>query len=360
MSGSRVWWLPLAFALVLLCPRSSAAQTVVLVMAGGSATELAPVEQQLRAELLASGFAVTSVQVPNLPDSQSLEQTAAGMVTKAAIAVIRSDTALSGFVWAVDQKGERTLVRPVRPVAVSEDAASVFAIRATELLNAVLVELGWPKPQPSAASEAVAPPVEAEAAGASQAPDEPPQNPPPAPEPERAPPAAPTDWALSAGVAVIGGPGGLSVGPTATLGLSRRLGGPWWAEGMLAGPVLGEVRQGGSRAATDQALGVLRLSWGWLLARWMETFAAAGVGVHRLGVAGEADAPLVGQRDEVWSAIGLAGVGARLRVGRSWAVTLEGDAAWTEPRSRVVIVGSTVARTGRPLLLGAVGVRYAW
>jgi len=357
---------------VLALARSaSATQTVVLVMAGGSQQELAPVEQQLRSELLAGGFGVTSIQVPELSDAASFEQTVSGLVSQAAIAVIRSESSVSGFVWATSRDHERMLVRPIEPVALSDEAPGVFAIRASELLHAILLELGWPKRPPPETTGAPAPtPTE------SPAPEPPlPAPPAPSPPPKRttAPaqkpalppqpgPEAPrlSTWTAHVGVGVVGGPGGVPVAAAARLGLSRRLTPNLALEAMLMGPVVGSVEDSAGSARIDQELGALRLGWETRLTPWLEGALVGGVGAHRLGVAGRAISPHAGRRDAVWSALLLLGAEARIPLGQRFALCGEADAGFTSPRGQVTFLDEPVAQVALPLVLGVLAGEFTW
>ena len=374
MSRSCAWLRGLILAGVLLVsPTAWATQTVVLVLAGGSQQELASVEQQLRSELLASGFGVTSIQVPRLPDSASFERTAAGLASQAAIAVVRSDSSVWGFVWATTRDGERALVRPIEPVVLSDEAATVFSIRATELLNAALLELGWPRRPPREQLEAPADANDDESRPAPSPEPLPTPEPPSAPAPnppvassathEPAPPPAPrraAKWAVRAGVSVIGGPGGIPIGPAPLVGLSRRLGRRLSLQSLLTGPVLGRVEDTAGAARIDQQLGVVRVGWRLQPAPWLETTGQLGVGGHRLGVVGRALPPNESRSDQVWSALGLLGVGANAHPTRAFGLLVEADAGLTAPRGKVGFLGKPAAQVGRPLFMGVLAAEYDW
>jgi hypothetical protein len=342
----------LVWAVVLWPGAAMAQHTVAIVLAGGSGPELAPFELRLRSELLAAGFSVASVQVPSAPDADALQRAATGMPAKSAIAILLSDQAVYGFVWAAARADDRTLIRPIHPVPLSDDAPTVFAIRATELLNAVLIELGYPRRSPS---DATPPPEPAPPAAAP-----PPPKPPPKPLPKRPPAAAepgPPTWSIAAGAGLLGGPGGIRMGAAPALALSRRLLGPWSVEALVSGPFLGTVFDRAGRAAVDQEVGVLRVR---LDGRPTVAFGVVGAGVYRLGVSGHADPGYSSTSDDIWCALMLAGVGANLPVVDQLSFRVETDLAVTIPRPQVLFAGHAAAHTGLPLLLAALSLGYAW
>jgi hypothetical protein len=367
---ARIGWLAV-IAVLVLSRTAVATPTVVLVMAGGSQQELAHVEQRLRSELLAGGFAVTSVQVPEPPDTATFERTTSNLVTQAAVAVIRSESGVSGFVWASSKDDERTLVRSIQPVPLSEDAPAVFAIRASELLNAMLLELGWPKRAPLDTQTAPpAPPSTPPSEPEEEAPTPsvPAKSSPPTPAPTTFAPvasaattAAPTKkWTVGIGVIVVGGPGGVPPGLAPGFGFTRRFAPEFAIEAWVAGPAAGTVKADAGTSRVDQELGVVRVAWRTRLAPWLEGGILGGVGGYRLGVAGRASPPNLGRRDAVWSALALLGAAARVPSDRAFALRAEAHIGSTTPRGQVEFLGQPVAQVGQPLCLGVLAAEYAW
>ena len=361
----------------LLTSPAAAKQTVVLVLAGGSAAELFPYELRVRSELLSAGYSVTTVQVPEAGDTGHLARTAGGMMTQAAVAIVLSQDSISGAVWATSHDSQRTLLRTIQPEPLGEDAAATFAIRATEVLNAVLIELGYPRrppvdlPKPPGSNEPpqevspTKPPPSAESAESSGPPPSaaapalparPPSSPPvskPSPTPA---PKAQSPWGAGAGVALLAGPGGVPPALAPALSLRHAPAPPWWAELALIAPALGTLRDDVGRARVDQEIAVLKAGASYPLGAWARGFVALGGGAYRLGVRGSATPPYSGRRDHVLSAAGVLGLGARTRLGDDWWLQLDATAMLTTPRAEVVFSDHTQARSGRPLLTAGVSL----
>jgi hypothetical protein len=368
------WLALLCFAASLVTSPAVATETVVLVLAGGSAAELAPYELRVRSELLAAGFAVSAVQVPEAPDTGHLARTAGGMMTQAAVAIVLSDDSVSGAVWATSREAERTVLRTIQPEPLGKDAAAVFAIRATEVLNAVLIELGYPPRVPSDpdASHASTQPTEVSASPAPSAaphsakPSGPRSSPAPrsarrpvTPIPAQARPEVPpthvsqdeSAWRAGVGGVLLGGPGGIPATIAPRLALQHVPAAPWWFELAVAAPGLSTVRTATGSARVDQELVLLLLGPSHALTTWARGFIAVGGGVYRLGVQGRASPPYSGVRDQVVSATGLLGLGARIHLGGTWSLGLDAAAVLTTPRAEVVFADRVRARAGRPLLV---------
>ncbi len=369
MTFRSVWFALVLVATSLLTSPAAARQTVVLILAGGSAAELFPYELRVRSELLASGFAVTSVQVPDADDTGQLARTAGGMMTQAAVTIVLSQNSVSGAVWATSHDSQRTLLRTIHPVPLGDDAAAVFAIRATEVLNAVLIELGYPRrtpaepPDPSPEPPPATPSTEAAerppAPPAASAPRDP--HPAPAgPRGSKPPPAPATEagsaWRIGAGVALLAGPGGVPVAPAPSLALQLAPASPWWLELALAAPALNSLRDDAGSAKVDQEVLVLKLGASAPLATWGHAFVALGGGAYRLGVRGSAAPPHSGNRDHVLSGVGLLGVGTRVRLADAWWLQLDTAAMLTTPRAEVVFADRVRARSGLPLFTAGISL----
>ena len=380
MTFRSLWFALVLVATSLLSSPAAARQTVVLVLAGGSAAELFPYELRVRSELLASGFAVTAVQVPDADNTGQLARTAGGMMTKAAVAIVLSEDSVSGAVWATSHDSQRTLLRTIQPVPVGEEAATVFAIRATEVLNAVLIELGYP---PRTPPEADTPPAASEPPPDTSLPPpptgvKPPESPeqtpvpasssaprrsaspPPGPRVSTPPAAAATEagsvWRVRAGAALLAGPGG--VPPAVAPGLALQLAPEpsWWLELAFVAPGLSRLRDQTGSAEIDQELVVLGLGASAPLASWAHGFVSLGGGAHRLGVRGSGAPHYSGNRDHVLSAAGLLDVGTRLRLGEGWWLQLDAAAMLTTPRAEIVFADRVQARSGLPLLLAGISL----
>ena len=100
-------------------------------------------ESRLHSELTAAGYAAATVQIPSSADPTTVAVNAERFSSPIAVSITISRAMVSGFVWIADlQKGGGTL-RPVPEYPIGEEAPSVFAVKATDVLHGLLLELGY-------------------------------------------------------------------------------------------------------------------------------------------------------------------------------------------------------------------------
>jgi hypothetical protein len=318
---------------------------------------------QLRAELETAGFEVL-VRTSGATDSAHAMEAAARLANAfAAITVFDTDAGTSADVWVTDRVTGKTLLRRVDVTDESPEANRILAIRAVELLEASLVELDLPRPQPpSPSSPALPPPASEKETGTTASPvlepSTPPRKPSSAPieptgESNGLPPASPS-FGLTLGMAALGGPGGLRANVAPIMTLSVRLSEVFSGEVGFVGPVRGSLESEIGSAEVDQELGTVRLRIDPApIQQRLSAFAAVGLGIYRLGGSGTSSSPYAGAADSAWAAAVTGGVGGRVRVSRGFALALQLDGFFTAPRPAARFAESPVARAPAPGLLGA-------
>jgi hypothetical protein len=138
----------------MLCSPDAAAQTsVLIVIQRNGPSEITACTQQLRSELLAEGYDPDTVQVPDVPSASVLVDTAKQLSSPAAISISLRAGVISGLVWIVDPDEPGGLLRTIAEQPMGETAPVVFAVKATNVLQGALLELGYVPPK-LAATEA--------------------------------------------------------------------------------------------------------------------------------------------------------------------------------------------------------------
>lgn len=290
--------------------------TDVVVTASGVP---APIAARVRAELASAGFRVIDAP-PSAPvdfarPNLRLHDGADGVRIVASAPTGGGDPALRTA--TVDTAGP--------------EAPALIALRAVELLNASLAAATVAPPAPAAPVAPTAP----------------------------TPPPRPVRLALGAtavhtpsGVGPALGPSGWVAVPLAT-NLDTRV----WVRAPLLAPTL--TGRGGIAHIRSEALGLDACGIVDVGPR-LRSFAAAGLGLHRLVVNGAArDLSTLGREDNVVSAMLAAGVGAALSLTRRIALAIEGHAALLAPRPVIRSWGQELATAGRPFLGVTLGISVA-
>jgi hypothetical protein len=146
---------------------SQAQQTVVVVVPHTGIVDYDVFEHRLRSELIAAGFQPISLEVQVEVDPKILKRSASRLASPAAISISIHDGTVSGLVWLKGSDPSSDSVRPVPACALTDQAPSVFAVRATDILHGGLLELGYVSPSASATAgenEPSSPPAEPGAA----------------------------------------------------------------------------------------------------------------------------------------------------------------------------------------------------
>jgi hypothetical protein len=335
-------------AVVLLSARSSAQPRVAIVTSEpADAAEELNVEEQLRAELRAAGFDVHVVQTPESASAAALEGVARETGSFAAIAVVRvPGQPAAADVWVTDRVTGKTLLRRVRAEGTPDTSARILALRAVELLHASLIELNVPHP---ARGEATADPAVREFAA-------------PASETDRLEPDASgfERFVVEAGAGLLAGPGGIPAAIAPAIALGLRQGRTWSARLFVCAPAISTVSAAPGTAQVDQELALLRVAFEPVFAgRFMPSLSMAA-GAYRLGVAGDAAPPFVGQRGHAFAAAFGGGVAVRLMLSRKIGARLGADALIVAPRPVVGFAGRAVAEAARPMLVLSSTLEASW
>lgn len=368
----------LAAVLLLSSAPAEAAPRVTIVVRRVSDSVMEQFETQLRAELLTMGFEVLTLpEPPTSVDPDSLEAIAERTQAIAAIIIDQPEGNVSGRLWITERITGKTLFRKVRPEKMSSDAPTIFALRAVELLRASLLELQEPHPtrgtvpappqlrqlvapQPAVPSSATPPPA-APPASAKPPPSARTQATAPASAGSHETPAPRARWSASAGVRLLGGPGGMpwSVGPA--LGAAWHALPGWAVQLQWSGPFSGRVEDAQASAWVDQEVMELRVR-GDLLRRQTPVvpYLAAGAGLHRMGARGTASSPSRGVSNAAWSPAVSAAAGMKLRAARNLGFVFEVESIFTASRQAVVFGDRTVASGGRPLVAATVAGEVSW
>jgi hypothetical protein len=277
----------LGFAL-LLAP-DAIAQRVVLVQTGKQDPLLVDAWHRLLAELRIHNFESETVELVETADlAEALAETARARGAIAAIALIHRNETTAVDVWLIDRMTGKTTLRRI-VVNPGEDASSVLAIRAVDLLRASFREFGLGQRPPE------------DVAGVDRRPV------PRAVEDLSAEP--PRVFSLLAGAMVlVQFPGfGAAFGPT--LGGFVRTTDRSAVGLVVAGPVMGAEFSGANGSASmTQALGIFEARLAVVRARAFEVGPTVAFGAYHLGAAGRAAPPLVSKDDDTWAAIGGGGV----------------------------------------------------
>src|ERR1039458_8385319 len=139
----------LVWALVMVSAHVALAETVVFIMVPAEKSQdYGAYASRLHSELTAAGFAAVTTQSSSSLDPAMVAADAERFSSPISVSITISQGMVSGFVWIADlQKGGGTL-RPVPEYPIGDDAPSVFAVKATDMLQGLLVELGYRAKRP--------------------------------------------------------------------------------------------------------------------------------------------------------------------------------------------------------------------
>jgi len=267
-------------------------------------------------------------------------------------------------IWVCDRVGRRTTIQrmAMRGDNIRQDA-EVLELEAIELIRVSIAGLWPPAKLPSnptspapAAAPAPPPPAALETAAgenaagvASSASATPAQ----AAEGRR------PELSVGLGVAGLRDAGGPSTEWMAALTARARWPGGLAAFASLAGlgPSVTLTGIGGS-AALHRALGTAGGAWFFSSYGPLDAFVVAALGAARVEVAGAASSPTrVAHAGDAWAALGSAGPGAEIKLGRHVAVAVAADVVWAWSRLDVSIGETRTHALSRPGVLGTVGLQ---
>jgi hypothetical protein len=225
--------------------------------------------------------------------------------------------------------------------AKTPHVAEVLAVRAVELLRASLLELVLERP---AAGE----PVPTAGANVRQVTDWAARKLPA----ERGP-----VWGFETGVAVLADFGGI---PPAVLGMirfRRRLVGPLSLRVTVAGlGTSAHVDAQAGNVSVSQGLGLVEGVLGLWPQFVVHPVISLGAGTLYAAVDGQANFPYLGRSSSQWAMAADAGGGADMRLGQHFDLSLEAHLFVARPYPAVEVLGSDVARSGEPSVLGTLSV----
>ena len=359
-------------------PVTSGARERVIVLCPSEVDDtMKAVLARVRGELAAARFQV-SVAPLDLTVDPAKQVEAAVLQTQAlaALAIEGSPAALS--IWVFDRVGRRTSVQRTarRRDDLARDA-QVLALEAIELIRVSMANL-WPAPAPAqppvATPSVVAPPGGATpGAGAQLAttpvttplvPAPPLEAPPAEPSPVEAPPAgaAGPEFSVAVGIASLRDWGTPAAQWMGSLNLGLRGGGRFVVRGRVTGL--------GPRASVEEAVGsaslrreLLALGVDQVLlstARW-ELFAGLAIGAQHVraqGVTADLNRPTYAA--SAWCPMGLAGVGATVRLGPHVLMSARLDGVWAGSKVNLQFDETRTSPFSRPGVLGDVGIQAAF
>lgn|GEM_PF-3011562 len=335
--------------------------SVLIITPADDALDYSVYESRLRSELLTAGFAVSAERVPGTPSYASVASNAERAESQAAIAISVADGELCGLLWIADPSASPGLMRPVRCCPLGDDAALVFAVRATDALNAGLLELHYPRSERQQSTPAAPPPAQAPPAQASKPPAPAPVAPRSKPEPAPAPAApskqaTPRTWNAQASGAVAAWLRQFPVTYGAKVELTRDLSHSWSAglQGLAFGPA--SIRHHLGKASVSQFLVGAVVRYRTALTGRLSVVDALGAGVY--GISAEAQAEEPYPTRHAFSVTGSFSfdhqVHVRLARPLSAVAGVTVAAPWTQ--YSLIVVDTTVARAAAPLFVASLGL----
>ena len=333
--------------LALLVPAApAAAATVVLIRTPNPSAMASEATVRLRGELSAEGFGVRVVDCPaNTDPREFMEEQSLEPDVEAVVAIFADSPTDAVELSVIDRVTRKTVTRRVPADPAATRSAEVLSIRALELLRASFLEI---------------------ALGASRA--EPPDAPPPPPPPievKRMTDKAldnrwPHAWGLEVGGCVFGSLQGLGPAIAPVLRGEHSWRDMIEARVTLAG--LGSrprVESESATASVAQAFGLAEVGLKLRARQIVRPFFSLGAGV--LHVTTEAQPPPHGRavNGGLWTPIADAGLGVRIALRGRFELAAEFHAQVASNYPAIQFFGDTVARAGRPTMIGSLTL-VAW
>ena len=353
----------------IFTPCLALAENPVLILVPASDDpEYAVVESRLRSELSAAGFSPAAATVSQPLDTASLPANAARFSAPMAISITISNDTVFGLVYIANSGNGQPLIRAVPGYPVGEQAPSVFAVKATDVLHGALLELAHVNTFSESQSESTSsapklPPREAQAPTRVQ----------PATSASRQPADSQavgpgrtvtrrqeTSWGVALGIKSNGGTRALPFTPGAELGIYRQQ--RHWGASI-----------GGSTflpLTFTRAAGQARLSQ-WMLGASFQLFQplprtaftvyeSLGSGIYRLDVNGTGTRPQNSRQSSSTFGYTSLGLGLIVALGDRTGLALGFGVLLPWKQADIVIQDEVVAGLSFPMLLGDLGLRLAF
>ncbi len=333
-----------------------AGSTVLIIVPESDGYDYHAFESRLRAELIAEGFAVATAGVTTAPNPTTIADSAERWSTPIAVSISLSQDAVYGYVWVADLKKGGGTLRPVPAYPLSTQPSEIFAVKATDVLQGLLLELGYRKPEPTAAREPPEPPPEQTA---------PPPN---AATRSRAEPVVvpvkpsvaakePRTFYASAALALAERPHSYPLSAGGRVSIVRRL--RRWRlgiEGLLFAPII--VTDDVRRASLSQFQAGAVVQRYQPIARELSLYGAVAGGIYGAHLTGTTS-PI---ERRVVVGYNSAGLGLEWAPGSSLSLDLGTSLVvpWPAVDVRLERGGASVAKVAAPLFLEHLGVQIAW
>jgi hypothetical protein len=345
----RVTPIPMVLALFgawLASASAARAATVVLVKRAHPGAVASEATVRLSGELAAEGFEVRVVEAPDSDDPRAtLEKAASGEDVEAVVAILAGAPTDAIELWVIDRVTGKTVIRSVPAEPATARSAEVLSIRALELLRASFLEIALGASRAASPSEPPAPPTPPEVTRMTEVALE---------------VSWPRSWAIEVGGCLLGSFEGvpLSVAPVLR---GERV----WQERVVARVTLAglgtraRVEGTAGSASIAQEFGLVELGMSLRRDRGVRPFFSVGAGALHLVSDGQTSFPYRARSGSLWTPVADAGVGARFALRGRFEVALEVHAQLARRYPTIQFAGETVARSGRPTVIGSLTL-VAW
>lgn len=332
----------------LAVPLSGQAQAVVLIRPGSGDAVQSDAFNRLLGELHIHGFEAQIVERdPGGDPVAMLTELVRKRAALAALQFVRNDQQLWLAVVHIERETGEVLLHRLDLDNTNADAANLIAVRAVDLLRAGLLSVPEPeqRAEPAPVSHVAAPAaVQQPSAASARVPEAP----------------VATRWSLAIEGDVLWAGDRLGVGYAPALGVfhhphARFQWGVW-----LAGPTFGTgLTVSTGRASVWQETALIEARAAFVRVHGFGLAATASAGAFFLQARGSVRAPLVAERDAVWSGAFALGLRAEQRLGATVAIGLSVRAVALVPELGVAILNER-APLQFPLLRSALGLVVAF
>jgi hypothetical protein len=357
-------WLAIVLLLctALFASRVQAGSTVLIIVPEGDGNDYHSFQSRLQAELIAEGFAVATAGVATTPDPTTIADSADRWSTPIAISISLSHNAVFGSVWVADLKKGGGTLRPVPAYPLSAQSSEIFAVKATDVLQGLLLELGYRKP-------AIEPPVAVEPSSPRSHAKPPPNVSTPSPtEPATAQVKSSAvsketrTYYASTGLVLMEQPHSYPLSVGGRVSIVRRLG-RWrlGIEGLLFVPttVTSDIR-----SATLDQFQIGAVVQGYQpLTRELSLYGTVSGGIYAIYLTGTAVGSDKSARED-YAVIGYNSAGLGLEWAPEASISVNFGASlvapWQDVDAKIEASGVPFARVAAPLFLQHLGVQIAW
>ena len=365
-------WLQLAIVgiVFIFTPCLALAENPVLILVPASDDpDYAVVENRLRSELSAAGFSTETATVSKPLDSASLPANAARFSAPMAISITISNDTVFGLVYIANSGNGQPLIRAVPGYPVGEQAPSVFAVKATDVLHGALLELAHTgntsseSLSESTSSAPKPPPREAQAPTQVQPSTSASRQPAHAPDGSQGRPITSSqeaNWGVALGIKSSGGTRALPLTPGAELGIYRQQ--RHWGASINGSTFL--------PLTFTRAAGQARLSQ-WMLGASFQLFQplprtaftvyeSLGSGIYRLDVNGTGTRPQNSRQSSSTFGYTSLGLGLIVALGDRTGLAIGFGVLLPWKPADIAIQDEVVASLSFPVLLCDLGLRLAF